>query len=629
MKPRILYPRLPVNKSKDKPKIYLGTSANKGSCINLNKSKTISKNKCCDIAKKYYRKKQDRAFNQLLNSYYDDYNKFKNRHKILSKPLRAERTAFNYNLYELKKKNFNTLFFNYDLKNNEDFDFGFTDGLIKSMYNGKNYTLIKTKEIKNDYDMRLNENENNNIMYNNYVDSDEDINIDTGEEKKINFGEEIISGTESSKKPKKNNKFNRVKKIKEVSGDDENIFYLKDGDQVIDDNYLDFKNKLYYNNTFPLFNEIINSNFNKDYEIPIYKTPHSAIYDNNQNVIDLSNGQALNKYKNGELKRFKDMIMDNDYPGFEQVISPYYPTDYKPPPCFPKLPEDEEEDENDEYGYEDLGFNEDNNNNNKINDEDDDALILLSNQIANNEFPMYEHLIRNDFKGNYVPPSYKIPPHIEREMKKDEEKLKKNKKIYEENKNLNVENNINRYKDGELNMLENVIKDNNYPLFEQIINPYYQTNYVPPKIFPKPANLEEKQEDQNYGYGDFKLNAEKQIEGNDNDNDLVLINNAVLNNEYPMFEHLIRNDFKGNYAPPIYKIPDFLQEEEKVDINQRNAQNFNEMRGNYINYNNYEGNEYPTVNNIIQNNNIGNEEGKIETENDKKEEDEDNYNDFE
>ena len=628
MKPRILYPRLPVNKSKDKPKIYLGTSANKGSCINLNKSKTISKNKCCDIAKKYYRKKQDRAFNQLLNSYYDDYNKFKNRHKILSKPLRAERTAFNYNLYELKKKNFNTLFFNYDLKNNEDFDFGFTDGLIKSMYNGKNYTLIKTKEIKNDYDMRLNEYENNNIMYNNYVDSDEDINIDTGEEKKINFGEEIISGTESSKKPKKNNKFNRVKKIKEVSGDDENIFYLKDGDQVIDDNYLDFKNKLYYNNTFPLFNEIINSNFNKDYEIPIYKTPQSAIYGNNQNVIDLSTGQALNKYKNGELKRFKDMIMDNDYPGFEQVISPYYPTDYKPPPCFPKLPEDEEEDENDEYGYEDLGFNEDNNNN-KINDEDDDALILLSNQIANNEFPMYEHLIRNDFKGNYVPPSYKIPPHIEREMKKDEEKLKKNKKIYEENKNLNVENNINRYKDGELNMLENVIKDNNYPLFEQIINPYYQTNYVPPKIFPKPANLEEKQEDQNYGYGDFKLNAEKQIEGNDNDNDLVLINNAVLNNEYPMFEHLIRNDFKGNYAPPIYKIPDFLQEEEKVDINQRNAQNFNEMRGNYINYNNYEGNEYPTVNNIIQNNNIGNEEGKIETENDKKEEDEDNYNDFE
>ena len=628
MKPRILYPRLPVNKSKDKPKIYLGTSANKGSCINLNKSKTISKNKCCDIAKKYYRKKQDRAFNQLLNSYYDDYNKFKNRHKILSKPLRAERTGFNYNLYELKKKNFNALFFNYDLKNNEDFDFGFTDGLIKSMYNGKNYTLIKTKEIKNDYDMRLNENENNNIMYNIYVDSDEDINIDTGEEKKINFGEEIISGTESSKKPKKNNKFNRVKKIKEVSGDDENIFYLKDGDQVIDDNYLDFKNKLYYNNTFPLFNEIINSNFNKDYEIPIYKTPQSAIYGNNQNVIDLSTGQALNKYKNGELKRFKDMIMDNDYPGFEQVISPYYPTDYKPPPCFPKLPEDEEEDENDEYGYEDLGFNEDNNNN-KINDEDDDALILLSNQIANNEFPMYEHLIRNDFKGNYVPPSYKIPPHIEREMKKDEEKLKKNKKIYEENKNLNVENNINRYKDGELNMLENVIKDNNYPLFEQIINPYYQTNYVPPKIFPKPANLEEKQEDQNYGYGDFKLNAEKQIEGNDNDNDLVLINNAVLNNEYPMFEHLIRNDFKGNYAPPIYKIPDFLQEEEKVDINQRNAQNFNEMRGNYINYNNYEGNEYPTVNNIIQNNNIGNEEGKIETENDKKEEDEDNYNDFE
>ena len=393
-------------------------------------------------------------------------------------------------------------------------------------------------------------------------------------------------------------------------GNDENIFYLEDGDQVIDDNYLDFKNKLYYNNTFPLFNEIINCNFNKDYEIPIYKIPQSIIYDNNQNVIDLSTDQALNKYKNGELKRFKDMIINNKYPYFDQVISPYYKSNYKPPPCFPRLPEDEEEDEN------------------KINDEDDDALILLSNQIANNEFPMYEHLIRNDYKGHYVPPSYKFPSHIEREIKKEEEKLKKSKIIYEENKNLNIENDINRYKDGELNMLDNVIKDNKYPLFDQIINPYYQIDYVPPKIFPKPANLEEKLEDQNYGYGDFELNPEKQIEGNNNDNALVLINNALLNNEYPMFENLIRNDFKGNYAPPIYKIPDFMQEEEKVDINQRNAPNFNEMRRNYINYNENHGNEYPTVNNIIQNDNIGKEEEKIEPENDKKKEDEEYYSEF-
>ena len=177
-------------------------------------------------------------------------------------------------------------------------------------------------------------------------------------------------------------------------------------------------------------------------------------------------------------------------------------------------------------------------------------------------------------------------------------------------------------------MLDNIIKDNKYPLFDQIIDPYYQTDYIPPKIFPKPPNIEEEEEDQNYGYGDFELNPENQIKGNDNDNDLVLISNAVLNNEYPMYENLIRNDFKGNYAPPIYKIPDFMQEEEKVDINQRNAQNFNEMRGNYINYNNYEGNEYPTVNNIIQNDNIGKEEEKIEPENDKKKEDEEYYSEF-
>ena len=177
MKPRILYPRLPVNKSKNKQKIYLATSVNKGS--NINKSKTISKSKCCNTAKKYFRRKEDLAFNQLLTNYNDDFNRFKNRHKILSKPLRKERTTFNYNLCELKKKNFNV--FNYDLKNYEDFDFSFTDSLINSMYNGKNDTLIKTMEIRDDYDMRLKENIKKDLKYNNYINTDENKNIDTDE----------------------------------------------------------------------------------------------------------------------------------------------------------------------------------------------------------------------------------------------------------------------------------------------------------------------------------------------------------------------------------------------------------------------------------------------------------------
>ena len=609
MKPRKVYPKFPKNKSKDKLKVYSGAPINKGFYErNLNTAKPLYMNKYANIAKKYYRKKEDREFKQLLNTYYNDFNKFKKSHKILSKPLRDQTDTFDFNLYELKKKNLSVLFFNYDLKYNEDIDYSFTDGLINSMYNGKNDTLIKTTQIRNDYEMRLNgERKKNNINYNNYINNDEDRNKNENI-KNNNIGQNNVGLIVEPTNVKPNSDIRQKNGQIITEETDENIFYLEDGDQIIDDNYLDFKTNLYYNKNFPLFKEIINSNFNEDYQIPIYKTPES----NNKDIIDTRNNTSFNKYK--------DMKINNDYPIFDQVTNPHYETDYKPPPCFPRLPEDEEEDENDNYGNEDFGFNEDNNN--QINDENDDGLILLSNKITNNDFPKSKHLINNDYKGEYAPLTDKIPSHTEKDMKNGEEKLQKNKRIYEENKNLNVENDINRYKDGELKMLDNIIKDNKYPLFDQIIDPYYQTDYIPPKIFPKPPNIEEEEEDQNYGYGDFELNPENQIKGNDNDNDLVLISNAVLNNEYPMYENLIRNDFKGNYAPPIYKIPDFMQEDEKVDINQRNAQNFNEMRGNYINYNNYEGNEYPTVNNIIQNDNIGKKE-------EKRVEEEDEYNDFE
>ena len=47
------------------------------------------------------------------------------------------------------------------------------------------------------------------------------------------------------------------------------------------------------------------------------------------------------------------------------------------------------------------------------------------------------------------------------------------------------------------------------------------------------------------------MGTDKQIEGNDDDDNLILIKNDKLNKEYPMFENLIRSDLKGNYAAPI------------------------------------------------------------------------------
>ena len=103
---------------------------------------------------------------------------------------------------------------------------------------------------------------------------------------------------------------------------------------------------------------------------------------------------------------------------------------------------------------------------------------------------MFENLIRNDFKGNYVPPLYKIPSHIQKNIQKENDKKKIEKEEYNKTKNLNVD--INRDENNELKMIDNIIKDEQYPLFEQLINPYYEAKYIPPDIFPKPETLKKK-----------------------------------------------------------------------------------------------------------------------------------------
>ena len=119
------------------------------------------------------------------------------------------------------------------------------------------------------------------------------------------------------------------------------------------------------------------------------------------------------------------------------------------------------------------------------------------------------------------------------------------------------------------------------------------------------------------------METDKQIEENDDDNNLVLIKNEILNKEFPMFEHLIRSDFKGNYAPPIYKIPNFMKEE-KINYNKENIKNFEQMKGNYVNYEEHQENEYPTVQQMVKNDFNTKEEEKKETDN----KEEDNYDDY-
>ena len=631
MKPGIFLPKYKLNQ---KLNVYTGAPVNKGFYErNLQKAKTIYMNKCCKTPKKFFRRKEDRAFNQLINNYYYDYNKFQKKHKFIpqiQKPIKKQDNNINFNQYELKKKNLSVLFFTYDSRNNEEANFDITDKLINSMFTGKDDTLIKTTQIRNDYEMRLNENKKKEPKHNNFINDDEDKNINNKNKKKINFIEENPSGDQSSS-IKNNDNLKRNKKLKKESEEDFNQIYMKGGDIILDDNYLEFSKNIYLDSELPLYKDIIDSNLRENYEPPTYKKPQGVIDEEEkekknsediQNLINSQKNQTLNKYGDGQLKRFKDMIISNKYPEFEQLTNPYYPTNYIPPPCFPKLPEDEEEKEDEDYGYNDFGFNEEDKK--EIKEEDDENLILLSNQITNKDFPMFEHLIRNDFKGNYAPPLYKMPSHIQKSIQKENEQKKKEREEYNKNKVLNVETNINRDENNELKMIDNIIKDDKYPLFEQLINPYYSTKYGPPDIFPKPENLEEKNDEENYGYEDFEMGTDKQIEGNDYDDNLVLIKNDILNKEFPMFENLIRSDFKGIYAPPIYKIPNFMKEE-KINYNQENKKHFEQMKGNYINYEEHDKNQYPTVQQMVNSDFNRKEEEKKENDNKVEE----NYDDYE
>ena len=608
MKPRRQLPKFKNNNLK--PIVY-STGLIKDSHYDLffKKSLTINLAKCCKTPKYYMRKRKDREFNKLINNYYDDYNKFSKKHQFKPKVTKKKEdnfdTNYNYNKYEIKKKTLGNIFFAYDSKINADPDYNITDNLINSMYNENNDTLIKSTAIKYDYEMRLNgfkkkKEKKKPQKYNNYLKEEDKNEIHE-------FKEEVTSGDQSSskkdfkvikeKKEEEKEEKEEEKEKEEEEEEDDNINYLKNGDIDIDDNYLKFRDNS--NSDTPLLKDILNKDFNSKYQPPKYIVPQSVLDEEEenkrkaeemQNLYNLQKNQTLNKYKDGELKRFQDIIKDNEYPCFEQLTNPYYQTSYIPPPCFPKMPEDEEESENELYGYGDFGFTEDNK---EIEDEDEDQLILLSNQINNKEFPMFEHLIRNDFKGYYAPPLYKIPSHIEKSIQKEKEKKQKEKEENEKNKANNVLNDINQYDNKELKMLSNIIKSDEYPKFEQLIDPYYQTNYIPPEVFPKPQDLVEKEEEEQYGYGEFELVTEKVVEGNEDEDILVLLNKAVLNNEYPMFNNLISSDFKGNYAPPIYKIPESMKEENK-NIAEENRKHFNEMKGTYMDPNNYEG-EFPTV----------------------------------
>ena len=112
-------------------------------------------------APRYNSKRDDKNFNGILNKYYNDYNKIKNKYNVIEdEPVEKEYTNYNrldYNEYENRKNTINFLLFSYDSPEIDENTFDITDALVNDMYNGNEDTLLKNTQINNDYNKRLEE----------------------------------------------------------------------------------------------------------------------------------------------------------------------------------------------------------------------------------------------------------------------------------------------------------------------------------------------------------------------------------------------------------------------------------------------------------------------------------------
>lgn len=370
-------------------------------------------------SQRYNGKRDDKNFNGILNKYYNDYNKIKNKYNVIEdEPIEKEYTNYNnfdYNEYENRKNNLNYLFFSYDSLEVDENTLDLTDSLVNDMYNGNEDSLLKNTQIKNDYNKRLEE------------------------ENEIEAPSNHQTISTHSKK---------------------GIYYIN---EKLDDE---------------------NENRKKN-EPPIYEDDKKEEEENETKLKDKQN-DIINEEKENENENELD-------------------TDKK------SLRESEE----------------------KKNKEDKEYILMLENNNNNDdELMMFEDIISNNFRKYYNPPYYKIPEYILKEMEKEkEEKIEKDEE-YEKYKDQNI---VNKDKDGNIQKLEDIIKeDNKNPQLEQIIDPYNKIQYPPQnpqnntenEVKEKEEEKEkEKENDKNSEYdGGFELVDDEMIRNNSN-----VINNEVGN----------------------------------------------------------------------------------------------------
>ena len=666
-------------KADEKLNFYSGAPVNKGFFKrNLNKAKKLYMDEYDRLQQQINKRRQDREFHEILSNYYNDFNKLKKKHPFLqnhgdfNKPKKPQN--FDFNQYELKKKNISALFFKYDNFEN-DLDFDVTDELINSMNDGNNKSFLNSFEIREDYKKRLalnkrNEGKDGTDKNNN------NINL-FSPNKNINLS--IISNKNKS----------RIENIKSIIDN-------KEQTNNFDDKNINNKNK---DEEEKLVNEGKN-----DIIIEDYQNNQNDSKQNKEKLENKKEEKILNEIKKDqedELTIYRNYLKKNKFPCFEDFINPYKKTEFIPPPIFIQnepLLEKKDSESNKSSEYNDFVDFEGNKNENE---NESNLKKSIENNNENAQLPMAENLIDvntnmeyqnnqfNDFynpsnieedkKGEIKVEDKKRESELEdkkeeskADVKKEESKLedkKEESKVEDKNKerkivdkkeeskedeyenekfeeimdnadnnNINLKNEniienkeherINQYPNGELKMMENLIKDDKYPQFEQIINPYYQTDYIPPDVFAQPEkiDIERSNANENKETNSHIETAELALR---NGSDGVykesvpnieddLSNNNSKNNQ--MLENIIENNNNYNYKIPYNNN---VKEEDKNELN--NNEERNGILLNQFGINN--GKDIIQVNEMInqnfQQNNVLPEEIKEEN-------DEDNeFNDFE
>ena len=169
---------------------------------------------------------EEKTFNNLLTNYYNDYNRLKNKYNLKDEAESENKTnEYNENDFITKKNDLNRII-SEDLNKIKEYNFDIFDNLFKDIPKENNYSLLKTIQNKEDYELRLqgfNQNKKKD-----FIEKE-----NTNEEDIVKIKEDNNNNINNNKNLENNQTENNTK---------ESIAYLEDNNQFKEnnDNYLNY-----------------------------------------------------------------------------------------------------------------------------------------------------------------------------------------------------------------------------------------------------------------------------------------------------------------------------------------------------------------------------------------------------